>query len=132
MLGFISYLSLGSTIRFAQDAGAIAGDTSTATAIKNGGILNATLNSLQPNDLFIIENSSFAVMGGVQVANLQSVTIQIDGTLLFSDDIKAWPTRSDGSVLEALLFTAPKNVTFTSSGTGTLDGQGGNKNNRLF
>lgn len=125
MLGFISYLSLGSTIRFAQDAGAIAGDTSTATAIKNGGILNATLNSLQPNDLFIIENSSFAVMGGVQVANLQSVTIQIDGTLLFSDDIKAWPTRSDGSVLEALLFTAPKNVTFTSSGTGTLDGQGG-------
>jgi len=63
-------------------------------------------------------------MGGIKAKNLKSVIIQIDGTLIFSDNIKQWPTDANGNVLECLQFDNIENVTFTSSGKGLLDGSG--------
>jgi polygalacturonase len=64
-------------------------------------------------------------MGGVVAANLVNVTLQVEGTLHFSNDTKAWPRNSCGSVLECLSFRNVTDMTFTSrDGTGTLDGNG--------
>jgi hypothetical protein len=125
LLGVVLRPSAWGTFISFQEAGAIAGDSSTATAWKNGGILNETLASMRPGDTLHVENTSFYVMGGIRATNLTNVTIQIDGTLLFSDDLKAWPRGGDGKVLPSLYFDAPKDVVFTSSGVGTLNGQGG-------
>ena len=108
-----------------QASGAIPNDKSNATVWKNGHLLNATLNALKPGDTLVVENETFYTMGGIIVHSLASATIQIDGTLAFSDELKEWPRGSNGGVLECLHFYNPSNVTWTSSGTGTLDGQGG-------
>ncbi len=78
------------------DAGATPGvDSSTAIAINNSGILNETLAALLPGDVLVIPNETYTLMGGVLASGLASVTLQIDGTLRFTDDIDAWPT-TDG------------------------------------
>ena len=50
--------------------------------------------------------------------------IQLEGTLSFSNDRDTWPTGADGHVLEAIYLTNVRNFTLTSTGTGTLDGNG--------
>jgi len=92
----------------------------------NGAKMNETLAQLAPGDVFVIPNKTFHVMGGIQATGLRDVTIQIDGTLAFSENTKAWPTSNEqGNVLECLEFWDFENVTFTSSGDkGTLDGHG--------
>eukprot|EP00091_Calanus_sinicus_P005201 TRINITY_DN15603_c0_g1_i1.p1 TRINITY_DN15603_c0_g1~~TRINITY_DN15603_c0_g1_i1.p1 ORF type:complete len:157 (+),score=41.35 TRINITY_DN15603_c0_g1_i1:102-572(+) len=69
-------------------------------------------------------NKTFMMMGGIMVNDIQSVTIQIDGTIIFSDNMDDWPRESNGDVLECIHFLNITNVTFTSSGVGVLDGQG--------
>jgi len=54
-------------------------------------------------------------MGGVHGIGLQNVTLQIDGTLEFSDDQKEWPRRADNSVLECIYLEQLDQVTITSS-----------------
>jgi len=114
----------GRTIDFEVDVGAVAEDHSLQVAQKNGGVLNSTLASLQPGDVLVIPNKTFAIMGGIHATNLTSVTIQIDGTLEFSDSIKHWPISPGGGVAECMQFDNPRNVTFTASGKGTLNGKG--------
>ena len=63
-------------------------------------------------------------MGGIWSHGLNNVTIQLDGTLSFSDNIKEWPTSDGTSVLECIRFSDASNVTFTSSGVGTFEGNG--------
>lgn len=65
-------------------------------------------------------------MGGIYASGLKNVTFQLDGTLSFSDNIKEWPRRGDNGthVLECIFFQDAENVTFTSSGTGTFEGNG--------
>ena len=48
----------------------------------------------------------------------------IDGTIIFSNNMDEWPRESNGDVFECIHFYNLENVTFTSSGVGTLDGQG--------
>lgn len=114
----------GRTIDFEVDAGAIAEDHSLQVAQKNGAALNSTLASLQPADVLVIPNKTFAIMGGIHAVGLDSVTIQIDGTLEFSDNIKHWPLQNGGRPAECIQLENPRNVTFTASGKGTLNGQG--------
>lgn len=113
------------TIDF-EAAGAKANDDDLATELLNGALLNASFAALKPGDVLVIPNRTYHVMGGIIARNLRDVTISIDGTLKFSERIDAWPTSPDGTggVLQCLFFDAPSNVTWTSAGEGTLDGQG--------
>ena len=79
---------------------------------------------LTAGDVFLVPNKTFLVMGGIKVYDLKSVTIQIDGTLIFSNNMDEWPRDSSGHVLHSLHMFNIDNVTFTSGGMGTLDGQG--------
>ena len=69
------------------------------------------------------------MMGGVYGANLTRATLQIDGTLLWSDDTKAWPTevkhnQSTKMPIVAMTFSNTTGLTITSAGTGLLNGNG--------
>lgn len=117
----------GRTIDFEVDVGAVAEDHSLKTSLGNGAALNETFASMKPGDVLVIPNKTFTVMGGIHAKGLDSVTIQIDGTLSFSDDMKHWPRHGPGmhaGVLECIQLDDPTNVTFTSSGKGTLNGNG--------
>ena len=94
------------------------------TQLHNGQVLNNTLNSLEAGDLFYIKNKTYHLIGGIIASDIHDVIIKIDGTLLFSDERETWPTDENGEVLEAIMLYKIKNVVFTSSGMGTLDGNG--------
>ena len=79
---------------------------------------------LYPGDLFLIPNKTFLMMGGITASKIESVTFQIDGTVVFSDNMADWPRQGNGRVLHCIHFHNFTNVTFTSSGVGVLDGQG--------
>ena len=107
-----------------EAAGGKAEDASESVEWSNGRLLNQTLGSLQAGDTLLVPNKSFHVMGGIQAKDLQSVVIQIDGTLIFSARKKDWPRHSGGGVLSCLRFEDVTNLTLTSSKQGVLDGQG--------
>jgi len=91
----------------------------------NGAKMNETLAQLVAGDVLLVPNKTFHVMGGIQATGLRDVIIQIEGTLAFSENIGAWPRRNEkGDVTDCIELTDIQNVTFTSSGTGTLDGHG--------
>jgi len=107
-----------------QTEGGVPGEVSEVVAWHNGRLLNTTLNMLKPGDTFLVPNMTFYTMGGIQAWDLDSVVIQLDGTLSFSDNMEDWPREENGDVLECISFFDIQNVTFTSSGVGTLDGNG--------
>jgi len=107
-----------------EEYGGIAEDMSNERAWENGRLMNESLNSLEPGDIFIVPNKTFHVMGGIMVFNRSSFIFQLDGTILFSNNMDEWPRESNGDVFECFHFFYLENVTFTSSGVGTLDGQG--------
>merc|ERR1711934_660023 len=123
----------GKLVNF-ESAGAIPNDDSWDTVIKNGQLLNSTLNSLAEGDVFLVPSETYYLMGGIVSQDLSSVVIQIDGTLEFGTTtldaekyISHWPRSSPGSkghVLECLHFTNLTNVTFSSSNEGELNGAG--------
>ena len=128
LVSIFSYQLHADVINF-EMIGGIPDDMSEDTAWLNGDLMNKTLEILMSGDTFIIPNKTFKMMGGIEARNLNSVTIQIDGTILFSNDIKNWPRyKKDGEeelqVLECIHFYNIENVTFTSKGMGTLNGQG--------
>lgn len=120
---------------FETDGGAKTDDDSWDTVWKNGAALNASFAALKPGDTLLIPNKTFYIMGGIRAQNLTSVHIQIDGTLEFASSfwraheyVSAWPRSgpgSDAGVLECMEFDNLRNVTFTSSGEGMLNGAGG-------
>merc|ERR1719419_1212134 len=63
-------------------------------------------------------------MGGIVVRDIESVRVVLDGTIIFNDNIDDWPRHSNGKVLHCIHFLNIKNVTFTSTERGVLDGQG--------
>lgn len=119
-----------SEVDFEVHGGAIPDDDTSATWWTNGQALNATLRALQPGDTLIIPNKTYHLMGGIRADDVTGVTIRIEGTLAFAANMDEWPrTGSMGGdglhrVMECFLGKRWKNVIFTSSGTGTLDGNG--------
>ena len=97
---------------------------STATAVNNTRLLNASLRALGRGDTLVIPNHTYTVMGGVYVEGLTDATVQLDGTLEFSTDTKAWPIAKGKMPQTCLRFVDSVNLTITSSGMGTLDGMG--------
>lgn len=130
ILGLFASSCLAGRVIDYESLGAIADTVSLDMLWANGRLLNETWNSLQPGDTFVISNKTFHTMGGILVTNeIQGVTFDIQGTLLFSDNRDEWPRRADtGKVLEAISFSYLEDVTFTSSGSddnrGTLNGNG--------
>ena len=113
-------------IDFEKDAGAIPDTKTNETAWHNGALFNATLPTLQPGDVLFVPNKTFFVMGGITATGLKDVTIQIDGTIEFSDDMKSWPRSSTGRVHECFSLPNATNLTVTSSqrGGGVFQGNG--------
>lgn len=106
--------------------GAVPLVNSDSVVTKNRDILNVTLNTMKYGDRLIIPNKTFHLQGGIEVFGLAGVTIQIDGTLKFTDDRETWPTNEKGDVLECIYMQDIKDIVFTSTGKGTLDGNGKN------
>merc|ERR1719348_2688227 len=121
---FLLFKVVSSALIDFESVGGIPEDLSEVTAWHNGRLLNQTLNSLQPGDVFFVSNKTFFTMGGIKAANLSSVTFQLDGTIVFSDNMDDWPRYANGKVLHCITFDYCENITFTSSGLGTLEGQG--------
>lgn len=106
----------------------VANDDSLATEQHNGALLNSTLASLRPGDVFVIPNNTYYTMGGVLVSGLSNVTIAFEGSLVFSKNMDAWPRSTPGKkgrVLECLHFDSCTNIRFVGNPGGTtLDGNG--------
>eukprot|EP01032_Pedospumella_encystans_P026535 gene26535-29981_t len=112
------------TIYNFEALGARPHNSSYAIAEANGRLLNDTINKLVPGDTLFISNKTFAVTGGIKADGLRNITFRIDGTLSFNDDRETWPVKENGDVEECILFTNIEDIIFTSSGTGTLNGNG--------
>ena len=128
LIGFLLFsdfnnVCLASTIDFEQ-IGGIPNNGSIDIAWRNGALLNNTMKNLGVGDVFLIPNKTFHLMGGIKASGLQSVIFIIDGTLVFSNKLREWPRDGDGRVLDSFHFYNFNNVTFTSNGKGTLDGNG--------
>jgi len=107
--------------------GAIPNNSSLEVINKNREIMNNIFNNLSPNAHFYIPNKTFYINGGIMASNLESVKIQIDGTLMFSDSLYNWPHDINNNPLECMHFSNIKNVLFTSksrSNPGIINGQG--------
>jgi hypothetical protein len=105
--------------------GAVPDDKSNATVFANRDLFQLTLQTLKPGDRFVIPNKTYHLVGGIDVWGMSDVIIQIDGTLSFTNDRDQWPKDpTSGSVLECIFLHNITNVVFTSSGKGTLDGNG--------
>eukprot|EP00912_Choanoflagellata_sp_UC4_P000071 UC4_evm1s51 len=120
------------TIIFAGTPTSAENGTTTAVAISNAALLNQTLSPkyLPPGSTLIIPNSSFLFMGGVVSIGLKHCTIRLEGTLKLSDDIKAYPLspgkhgKASSMPRIAIRIINSTDLLITSSGTGTIDGQG--------
>lgn len=98
--------------------------TSYDVALANGILFNQTLNNIQPGDVFIIPNRSFTMTGGIKAAGIHDFVLQIDGTIAFDNNRDTFPKNANGDVEECIYLEDIYNVKFTSTGKGTIDGQG--------
>ena len=121
---FVTFAGASSNVIDFEAIGAIPNDSSYDTALHNGILLNATVNHLVPGDVFFVPNKTYSVTGGIYAVGLRNVTFQIDGTLLFDNNRDTWPTFENGDVMECIYLEDIEDILFTSSGKGTLDGNG--------
>jgi hypothetical protein len=124
VLILINLIAIQCRILNFEDLGAKPFDKTYETALANGNLFNATLNAIQPGDIFFIPHKTFHVSGGIKARGIHDFTVKIDGTLAFIDDRDTWPTRDDGHVEECIYLEDIENVIFTSSGKGVIDGNG--------
>ncbi|KRX05518.1 Pectin lyase fold/virulence factor [Pseudocohnilembus persalinus] len=105
--------------------GVIADQNDIDTCNANTKIINQIFISLQPGETVFFPNKTFWFNGGIYGKDLTNNTIQIDGTIYFQDNQYAWPRQKDSDkVQECILFENIEDIIFTSSGTGTIDGNG--------
>jgi len=130
--------SYAKVVDYQADAGAVpcektfwkSCDSKTSDAEDNTAKMNTALAALAPGDVLKVPNATYLVMGGVYASGLTNATLQIDGTLLWSDDTKAWPTEVDkhnkttSMPITAMTFDDTVGLAITSSGTGLLNGNG--------
>ena len=125
MMFFVSVLAVGALYDF-EALGAVADDGFNSTTLQsNAALLNRTLQSgLAAGDTLVFPNKTFHLQGGVLASGLRNVTLRFDGTLKFADDRKTWPKKQNGKVMNCIELDDAEDIVFTSSGTGTLDGNG--------
>lgn len=123
VLLFLTALVRGVDYNF-EALGAISDNDAMDVQLANGALLNLSLGALKPGDTFLVPNKTFHLVGGIMVDSWTNVTFILDGTLFFSDDRDTWPVNSNGDVEECMAFGYLENVVFTSTGKGTLNGNG--------
>ena len=82
--------------------GAVAGTSAGNASVVNRGALTTALNAALPGDTVLVGNGSYYCRGGLAVANLRSVTLQLDGTLVAAPEYDDWPL-GDGSNYDGFL-----------------------------
>ena len=107
-----------------EQHGLVPSEDSEATERLNTELFNQALEALKPYDVLFLPPKAFHVMGGLRGVQLSDVELRLDGQLIFSKRTKSWPRQQGGGVLPCMRFEGLRNVTFTSSGKGILDGQG--------
>ena len=101
-----------------------------SSASNNTASLNAALAALNPGDTLSISNQTFWLAGGVKCFGLVNATIRLDGTLRFLAGRKGWPvvpckhSQNTTCVENAIVLGDVRGLTLTSSGVGTVDGNG--------
>ena len=123
-MSFLTYLIFAKIINYELDMGAIPNNPLLDITINNTNIMNNIVKNISAGDIFFIPNNTYYLMGGVLFNHLQSVIIKIDGTLIFSDNLHAWPKDDDNNPVGCIYFGSTNNVIITSSGTGTINGNG--------
>lgn len=116
----VSFLALGLT-HIVEDFGAVAGVEDWDTAVQNANaFLKALLaaNASDSDRTVIFSEGSSYFMYAMNGTDLHDVTIQIDGTLRYSDEIKNWPSKN----YALMYFTGCEGIHIT--GKGMIDGQG--------
>ena len=76
---------------FVRAFGGVAGEPRAAQ--HNTAALNHSLRSLSRGDTLYIPAQTFHITGGVEGDGLVDVTIQIEGSLVFSPDPFTWPPQ---------------------------------------
>lgn len=107
-----------------EKLGAIPNDRSMDAAIHNGNLFNSTLSALKPGDTFFVPNNTYLMTGGIKADGLYNLTFILDGTIAFVNDRETWPKTANGSVEECIMLTNIEKIVFTSTGKGTLEGNG--------
>lgn len=122
----LAYAYIGSSTVFdlEQDCGASPDDDGKKTVKQNSKALSSILERLSPGDTLVIPNKTYYFMGGVVGTNMSHVTIRLEGTLKLTSDIRSYPKGHGDMPVDAILLVNATNVTLTSSGKGTLDGNG--------
>eukprot|EP01084_Bolivina_argentea_P248968 416588_1 len=99
-----------------EEEGAVAENKSLSTCINNTAIFNQTLWALKPGDTLLVPYGKiFWFIGGIYGKNLKDITIQIDGSIYYTDDMEAWPRDDSGHVKMCMYFEEFDGITFTSS-----------------
>ena len=111
-------------VNFETDVGAVPEDSSLDAAWKNGRLMNATLANLSGTAhsgsvLLIPAGKQFYLMGGIRAAGLVNFTLDIQGKITMSDDIKQWPRVSDKKVLASFHFDNCTTLTIAGGFTET-------------
>ena len=104
-----------------------------ATCNHNTNVFNTIILNLQSNDVFYLPNKTFWFNGGIgnayvperRYTGLQDITFLIDGTFSLQDN-RDWytPEPDRDHVANFFGFWNLDNVTFTSNGKGTIQGNG--------
>ena len=105
--------------------GAVAGDA--GDALTNQAAFNAALSAAVPGDAVVVPaGSTFRVVGGIAVADKTNLTILIDGSLDFRDNLDAWPMDDAGTFAHGFIVERCVDVALSSRAAtnAVLDGNG--------
>jgi polygalacturonase len=107
------------------DYGGIPSATDNDSCWTNSAALTAAIlaaNSSSSDRVALVPAGYSFYIFEVEASYLQDVTIRIDGDLLVSNNITAWPTENSRHTMAALYIGDSEGITL--EGSGTFDGQG--------
>eukprot|EP00128_Syssomonas_multiformis_P004328 Colp12_sorted_trinity150504_noHs@1101 len=104
--------------------GAIPNNSSNTVAFSNGDAITKAISAANsdPHDRVVLIPAGVFYFMPIYSSQLNDITIQIDGDLIASGDLTAWPHLENGKVLDAITIEDSTNVQIV--GSGLMDGQG--------
>ena len=110
--------------------GAVSGDMSFKTAMANAQAIVTGLytvhNSTDPSDdrVLLVPKGALYGIGPIYVSGIHNVTLRIDGDLQAHDDVKTWPSSSNGSRQDVITFDQSNDISIIGSGNVRSCGRG--------
>lgn len=102
--------------------GAVSGVDTVGAARTNSRALAEALAAASPGGTVLVPSNGTYYVQSASAAGLSDVTLLLEGTLVASNNITAWPVGADGSRSDVISVANSTGVTFR--GGGTIDGQG--------